>query len=177
MTSTRLDQHAATHCNTLQHTTTHCITLQHTTTHYNSLHHTASHCNTLQHTATQYNTRLRRDDVDINSMTSTLSFPSTRLIDNVPIFIFPLFRLQTIFQTMIRKLMTSIGWYVDYFDMDTATHCNTLQHTATHCNTLQHTTTHCNTRQLTATHHNTLQHTATHCNTRHWPDDKWTIAT
>jgi len=25
--------------------------------------------------------------------------------------------------------------------MDTATHCNTLQHTATHCNTLQHTAT------------------------------------
>ena len=31
--------------------------------------------------------------------------------------------------------------------LDSATHCNTLQHTATHCNTLQHTATHCNTLQ------------------------------
>jgi len=57
--------------------------------------------------------------------------------------------------------------------MNTATHCNTLQHTATHCNTLQrtatpvinlrymNTTTHCTTLQHTATHCNTLQHTAT----------------
>jgi len=72
--------------------------------------------------------------------------------------------------------------------VDTATHCNTLQHAATRCNTLQHTATHCNTgasvtargqvwkgilqhttsRSAThcnATHYNSLQHTATYCNT------------
>jgi len=60
--------------------------------------------------------------------------------------------------------------------VDTATHCNTLQHTATHCNTPQHTATHCHTLQYederhglveqkdTATHCNTLQHAATHRN-------------
>ena len=48
--------------------------------------------------------------------------------------------------------------------LNTATHCNALQHTATHCNILQHTATHCNTLQHTATYCNTLQHTATHCN-------------
>ena len=70
-----LQQHTATHCNTLQYTathcntreeigklqvgsccsnapTTHCNTLQHTATHCNTLQHTATHCNTLQHTAT-----------------------------------------------------------------------------------------------------------------------------
>ena len=45
--------------------------------------------------------------------------------------------------------------------IQTATHCNTLQHTATR---MQHTATHCNTLQRTATHCNTLQHTVTHCN-------------
>jgi len=72
--------------------------------------------------------------------------------------------------------------------IDTATHCNTLQHTATQCNTLQHTATDtlremaktygnsstfdCNTLQHTATHCNTLQHTSTHCN-RHPTRDVW----
>ena len=39
-----------------QHTATHCNTLQHTATHYNTLQHTATHCNTLPHTATHCNT-------------------------------------------------------------------------------------------------------------------------
>ena len=47
----------------------------------------------------------------------------------------------------------------EMIQVDSATHCNTLQHTAAHCSTLQHTTTHCNTLQHTATHCNTLQHT------------------
>ena len=41
--------------------------------------------------------------------------------------------------------------------LDTATHCNTLQHTVPHCNTLQHTVPHCNTLQHTATHVATAQ--------------------
>jgi len=72
--------------------------------------------------------------------------------------------------------------------VDTATHCNTLQHAATHYNTLQHTATHCSTLQHTATQaqvwllkdkcrrancntlhhalqHIAMQHSATHCNT------------
>jgi len=44
-----MQQHTATHCNTLQHTATHCNTLQHTTTHYITLQHTATHSSTLQH--------------------------------------------------------------------------------------------------------------------------------
>jgi len=73
-----VDNHTATHCNTLQHTAIHCcslrqerkvwiITLQHTATHCNTLQHTATHCCslrqerkvwiiTLQHTATHCNT-------------------------------------------------------------------------------------------------------------------------
>jgi len=69
--------------------------------------------------------------------------------------------------------------------VDTATHCNTLQHLAARacCNTLQHardrvrqtqvhTATHCNTLQHTATHCNTPQHPATHCNTLHHARDR-----
>jgi len=52
--------------------------------------------------------------------------------------------------------------------INTATHCNALQHTAAHCCTLQHTAAHCNTLpthcNTLPTHCNTLQHTATHCN-------------
>ena len=57
--------------------------------------------------------------------------------------------------------------------MQTATHCNTLQHTATHCNnkiatccqTLQHAATFYNALQNTSTHRNTPQHTATNFQT------------
>jgi len=49
-------QHTATYCNTLQHIVTHCCALQHTATYCNTLPHTATHCNTLQHTATHCNT-------------------------------------------------------------------------------------------------------------------------
>ena len=40
-------------------------------------------------------------------------------------------------------------WCAVTRDMNTATHCNSLQLTATHCNTLQHTAIHCNTLQHT----------------------------
>ena len=49
--------------------------------------------------------------------------------------------------------------------MQSATHCNTLQHTGTHHHTLQHNATHCNTLQYFATHGSTLRHTAAHCGT------------
>ena len=39
-----VDDHAATHCNTLQHAATRC----------NALHHVAPYCDTLHHTATRY---------------------------------------------------------------------------------------------------------------------------
>jgi len=69
-----------------------------------------------------------------------------------------------------------ITWLVN-----TAAHCDTLQHiathmlrihtydmTRTHCNTLQHTATHMlriHIYDMTRTHCNILWHTATHCNT------------
>ena len=53
-----MQQHTATHCNTLQPTAAHCNKLQRTITHCNILQRTATHCNTqhytvvtLQHTA------------------------------------------------------------------------------------------------------------------------------
>ena len=56
MSHSYVNQHTATHCNTLQHTATHCNALQHTATHCNTLQRSATHCNTLQHTATRCNT-------------------------------------------------------------------------------------------------------------------------
>jgi len=70
----------------------------------------------------------------------------------------------------------TIDWWVALWDagvVNTAAHCNQLQHAATHCNTLQHTATHCNTLRHTATHCNTLQHTATHCVTLYNADVVW----
>jgi len=46
-----IDQHTATHCNTLQQTATHYNKLQHTATHYNTLQDTAIKCNKLQHSS------------------------------------------------------------------------------------------------------------------------------
>jgi len=46
--SCTLQQHTASHYNTLQHTTRHCNTLQHTATHCNTLQHSATRCNTWQ---------------------------------------------------------------------------------------------------------------------------------
>ena len=52
----------------------------------------------------------------------------------------------------ITRLHTKLHWKLLSFIhsirrnlVNTATHCNTLQHTARHCNTLQHTATHCRT--------------------------------
>jgi len=49
--------------------------------------------------------------------------------------------------------------------LNSATHCDTLQHTSTHCSTQQHTTAYCN----------ILQNTATHCNRlRYWTQTQYT---
>jgi len=93
-------------------------------------------------------------------------------------------------------LLYSVSFCLVMNALETAAHCNTLQHTATarscrafqcatvrcrcyhqrprDCNTLQHTanTPHHTLRAImkaleTSTHCNTLQHTAAHCNTLH----------
>ena len=111
-------------------------------------------CNNLQHTAT-----LR------NSMQQTA------------------IRCTTLHHTALRcnTMRHAVHVIPIFLDVNTSTHCNTLQHTATHCNTLQHTirqcrlfspafpsrayrmqhaATHCNSLHLTATH------MATHCKTQ-----------
>ena len=162
-------------------------TLQHTATHYNTLQHTASHCNTLKYSATHCNTRLRRDEVDINSMTWTLSF-SIDLTDRwCSYFDFFSFSTADYFSdndTKIDDIDSMICWLFRHG------RCNTLQHTAEHCKTLQHTAIHCNALQNTAKHDidpmtsgifrhgrcNTLQHTATHCNTlQHTTLTRWQV--
>jgi len=102
------------------------------------------------------------------------------------------------YEFSIILLFWSLLWMVCIFSiylvcLQTAVHCNTLQHTATHCITLQYNATHINilhnflsihtflistvggkyvfcifgiyTNCNTITHCNALQHTATHCNT------------
>ena len=54
-----LQQHTATHCNTLQHTAPNALGTAHSVVTLvmwacSTVHSTVSHCNTLQHTATQY---------------------------------------------------------------------------------------------------------------------------
>jgi len=129
-------QHTATHCYTLQHdalqhTVLHCnalplhlvrdinLTLQRAATHCNTLRHTATHCDTLrhtlQHTATYRNTL---------QQTATLCH-----------------RLQCC-ATHCDILQKHSSEPRAENQIDTATHCNTLQHIATYCNTLQHTAAH-----------------------------------
>ena len=114
----------STHCSTLRRTATHCNALQHTATHCNTLQHTAIHCNTLQHTATTYRDVTVHDTgvcFDVAARGSLYLSPS--------LFLF--LSLSPLFSAFCDACVC----------LDTATHCNTLQHTATHCNTLQHTAT------------------------------------
>ena len=147
-------QHMTTHCcETLSRTATHCIKLYHAATQkehtiglgalqctaplYNTLYRTAAHSSTLQHTAEHC---------------LTLQHNVTNCIT-----------LQHRWDTLL-ALATAISttYSSTLHQVNSATHCNTLQHTATHCHTLPHTATHCNTLQHTATPCNTLEHTATH---------------
>jgi len=84
-----------------------------------------------------------------------LSCPCTKNTQHV---IHHAFHKQILFENKVKQiwklqiLIFSCPWTNNarnVMHVDTATHCNTLQHTATHCNTLQHTATHCNTLQHT----------------------------
>jgi len=87
-----------------------------------------------------------------------LSCPCTKNTQHV---IHHAFHKQILFENKVKQiwklqiLIFSCPWTNNarnVMHVDTATHCNTLQHTATHCNTLQHTATHCNT-QCHASHY------------------------
>ena len=131
----------ATHCNTPQHTATHCNTLQRTmraspiqllascpmnalpllmryahlpATYCNTLRHAATRCNMLQHVATQ---ATHWHALCANCPSSNHS------------------AMTVFFECRLCVCM--------YLRVDSATHCNPLQHAATHCNILQHTGAHC----------------------------------
>jgi len=132
------------HCYTLLHTATHCNTLQHTAKHYNTglsaadaavILVSATHCNTLPHTATPCNT-LQHTATQCSVQQVQQQFCSdSGFCERGPL------KGQT--WRYLRLLQHTLN---------TAKHCNTLQHTATHCKTLQHTATHCNSLQHTSTH-------------------------
>jgi len=160
-------QHTATYCSTLQHTASHCNTLQHdprphsciSATHLhvctrcNTLQHTATHCNTLQHTATQTTAALvhiHHTFICIHPHTSQIGHSSsTRLEHSKATYRARPAETLRVGRTPAHVVMCdgggeptpakrTVGCVVN-----TATHCNTLQHTATHCNSRLYTT-HCN---------------------------------
>ena len=86
---------------------------------------TAAHCNTLQHAATHCNT-LQHLDAPIICVTNCVQMP-LRLVH----------RIHVTSPAESRRVQ-----HHGHISVDTATHCNTLQHPATSCNTLQHPSTH-----------------------------------
>ena len=103
----RLDEHAATQCNTLA-------------THRNTLQHTATHCNTSTRTSRQRWPRAKRPDQHIATHCNTLATHC-----NTP--------TRTSLRRWPRARRPDQQSATQYNTQ--ATHCNTLQHTATHCNT------------------------------------------
>jgi len=74
---------------------------------------------------------------------------------------------------LLERVMSHVYW--EWYDLTSATHCNSLQrHSATHCNTVQDTARHYTTLQHTATHCNSLQLTGTHCN-KQWECAIWLV--
>jgi len=132
------------------HTTTRCNSLQLTATLCNSLQLTAALPHTTTHGNTQACLALLQDHHQTAQMQKAKDLRRAEL--------------WTLHESRVHSEIADIH-QTARAQVDTATHCNTLQRTATHSNTLQHTATYCNTLQHTVTRCNTLQHTATYCNT------------
>jgi len=151
-------QLTATHCKTLQHTATRCNRPSSSDgtgkeipyVLYSACLNHVYHCNTLQHTTSHCNT-----------LRLVFRMPQSCLSSCIP-HVYRLGELHTLNPLrLVGDLAGSRRWYmipyvypsypmsIHHFyrtsfrmSIDTATHCNTLQHTTSHCNTLQHTATH-----------------------------------
>jgi len=126
------------HCNNTlqQHTATHCNTLQNTAKHCNTLRHAATHCNTLRHNATgaysSFGSQSKSASEAAESAESCYDVDSEHnILGIIATHCTKLQRSATNCNSMQRSV----------------THCYALQLTATHCNSLQLTATHCNSLQ------------------------------
>jgi len=160
-----VQQHTATHCNTLQHiepclpprwlqrsvcleAATHCVALHHTATHCNILRHTVTHCNTLQQVYLRDGcsalcvASVGAGEKKIH-LKSQLNSQKNLHVNSI-VFVYSSLKLMRMFTCFpANRPLSGITCPFHTLQLQHTAICckccNTLQHAATHCNTLQHT--------------------------------------